>query len=250
MKLQLMSDLHLEFGLFEHAHCGADIIVLAGDIHTRVAGIEWAKEAYPDTQIIYVLGNHEYWKRAYPKFISEAKSAAKGSNIHVLEKDKITIDGVNFFGLTLWTNFEIFGDPRIAGYECQSLMKDYKKIRRSPTYSKLRSVDTATIHAQSIVWLREQLEMHSGESNVVVTHHAPSILSIPPNKRDEQTVPAYASNLESFIIETSPTIWLHGHLHNSSNYQVGNCKVLSNPRGYPGGLNPCFDPRFCVEIDA
>lgn len=247
MKLQLLSDLHMEFTPFDYLSCDCDVVVLAGDIHTQTKGIEWAQEI--PRPVLYVLGNHEYWKKSYPKFISEAKAAAKNTNVYLLENDMITIDGVNFYGLTLWTNFELFGDPRLAGYECQSLMRDYKKIRRSPTYSKLRSIDTATTHAKSLAWLRLQLAIHAGETNIIVSHHAPSIRSIPPHKRDEKTVPAYASDLEAVITETSPKFWLHGHTHNSSNYHVGNCQVLSNPRGYPGEFNPEFDPFFCIEVD-
>ena len=62
------------------------------------------------------------------------------------------------------------------------------------------------------------------------------------------TTAAYVSNLESFITEHKPEYWFHGHLHNSSDYEVGGCRVICNPKGYPDEENSGFDPAKCVEI--
>ena len=41
----------------------------------------------------------------------------------------------------------------------------------------------------------------------------------------------------------------HGHVHHTSDYNVGQCRVISNPRGYPGyEVNPLFDPKYEVEV--
>jgi Icc-related predicted phosphoesterase len=249
MRIQLLSDLHIECGDFDYIPCESDVVVLAGDIHTKERGIEWALKAIPRTvPVIYVLGNHEFWGKAYPKLITEINAVVQGTNIQVLENKMISIADVNFYGATLWTNFEIFGNARVSGYECQSLMKDYKKIRRTPSYSKLRSIDTAIIHAHSVSWLRKELQKNQGAKNVVITHHAPSLRSVTLESYKEKTVPAYVSNLEAVIAEAGPTIWLHGHLHNSSDYRLGECRVMCNPRGYPGMINPEFDPEFHFEV--
>ena len=29
-----------------------------------------------------------------------------------------------------------------------------------------------------------------------------------------------------------PVLWVHGHTHDSFDYQIGNCRVVCNPRGY------------------
>jgi hypothetical protein len=107
-------------------------VVLAGDIATKGLGVKWALKHIKDKPVIYVLGNHEFYGKTYPKHIYELKELAENTNIHILEKDVKTVNGVNFIGTTLWTDFEILGDPRIAGYEYQQVMTDYKKIRRLP----------------------------------------------------------------------------------------------------------------------
>ena len=248
MKIQLYSDLHVEFESFGTACDQADVVVFAGDIEIGVKGVRWIDSLRIDKPIIYVLGNHEYYKHTYPELVSKAKSEVVGSNVHLLENESIVIDGVNFHGCTLWTDFELFGDPRIAGYECQQVMTDYKQIRKLPGYSKLRALDVSLIHQRSRRWLSESLKSSSWP-NVVVTHHAPSLQSAPDRYKKDIITSAYASNLEAFIDEHKPDIWLHGHMHNSSNYMVGGCRVVCNPRGYKGERNPSFEQELLIELD-
>ena len=110
MKIQLLSDLHIEFQSYEYPDCDSDVVVLAGDIHTKGQGVKWAIENILDKPVIYVLGNHEYYGKTYPKLVAEVKELARGTNVHILERDVVTINGVNFLGCTLWTDFELFGD--------------------------------------------------------------------------------------------------------------------------------------------
>lgn len=105
-------------------------------------------------------------------------------------------------------------------------MNDYKLIRRDPSYSKLRSVDTYKIHKISINWLERSLESSSTKQNMVITHHAPSIKSIPLKFRDDIVSAAYASNLESIILQYRPDYWIHGHIHEPSDYTIGNTNII------------------------
>jgi len=73
-------------------------------------------------------------------------------------------------------------------------------------------------------------------SYIVVGHHAPSSLSIAEcYKHDTLMNGAFRSELHDFI-EARPQIryWLHGHMHNNSNYWIGETRVVCNPRGYIG----------------
>lgn len=198
--------------------------------------------------MIYILGNHEYYGNRYPNLITKARQAA-GTRVHVLENEFVDIDGIRFHGATLWTNFELFGDARIAGYECQQTMNDFRRIRKEPSYSKLLARDVSGIHHGSLKWLSESLRRSDKAVNIVVTHHAPSLKSVPKRYRSDIVSAAYASNLESFIEDHKPDYWLHGHLHSSSSYQIGLCTVVCNPRGYEDELNELFDPNFTICLD-
>jgi Icc-related predicted phosphoesterase len=247
MKIQLYSDLHIEFDSFEAVCDKADVVVFAGDIEVGVKGIRWLDTLGMDKPIIYVLGNHEYYKNTYPELVSKARDEVVGKNIHLLENESITIEGINFHGCTLWTDFKLFGDPRIAGYECQQVLTDFKKIRRSNGYSKLRALDVSLIHQRSRDWLSDSLRKSSGP-NVVVTHHAPSLRSAPEKYKKDIVTSAYASNMEAFIAEHEPDIWLHGHMHNSSDYMIDGCRVVCNPRGYKDEFNANFEYEKLIDI--
>ena len=96
----------------------ADLVILAGDINLGTKGVEWIKSTITDTPVIYVLGNHEYYKGTYPKTLNAIRSSASGSNIHVLENKAITFGDITFHGATLWTDFALMGDSRINGSIC------------------------------------------------------------------------------------------------------------------------------------
>ncbi len=183
MRIQIISDLHQEFGFMDISFEGADVIILAGDINLGTKGIEWIKSAVADIPVIYVLGNHEYYKGSYPKTLNAIRQSAVGSNVHVLEDKSVVIDNVTFHGATLWTDFALLGDSRLNGSFCQEKMNDYKMIRKDPTYSKLRSIDTYVIHQKSLKWLHSSLETSTTRKNIVVTHHAPSPRSLRNNTK-------------------------------------------------------------------
>lgn len=224
------------------------MVVLAGDIHVGVKGIEWAIAQNFGCPVIYVLGNHEYYGHSYPGLIGKAKEAAAGTAVHVLENSSVEIDGVRFHGATFWTNFELFGDARLTGFHCQQVMNDFKKIRKEPSYSKIRAMDLAAIHNHSIAWLRRSLQASKSGLNVVISHHAPSLKSVHEMYSGDMTSAAYASNLETFITELQPDYWFHGHTHSSSDYEIGNCRVICNPRGYKGEENIHFRPASTIVL--
>ena len=248
MNLQLLSDLHLEFEPFEYIPTSADVLVLAGDIHMGLKGLEWIKKVQLNIPVIYVLGNHEYYKQTYPKLIHKLKEEAKEHQIYILENETITLDGYHFHGATLWTDFNLFGDPRQVGIHCQSTMNDCKYIRRLPNYSKMRTIDLAHIHKQSKKWLEKSLQSTKRDKNIIITHHAPSIQSIPEVHHDNMINTAYASNMETFIHEYAPLLWLHGHIHTTVDYTIGSTRIMSNPKGYPDARNKVFNPTLLINL--
>jgi Icc-related predicted phosphoesterase len=248
MKLQIFSDLHLEFAPFELTHEQADVLIFAGDIHIGVQGITWLKSLNIAKPILYVLGNHEYYKQIYPKLLRQMQALVQGTTIQILENSQFILGDICFHGATLWTDYNLFGVPRVAGYEAQQMMNDFRKIRREPNYSKLRAIDVAAIHAQSLKWLNTSLVASKASKNVVISHHAPSVQSLPESQKEKLLSAAYASNLEDFINSFQPDLWIHGHVHNSCDYRVGNCRVITNPRGYINEFNSAFNAEYIIEL--
>jgi predicted phosphodiesterase len=62
MKLHILNDLHIEFEDFEPPTTDADVVILAGDIGVGMGGLRWAETRFPDRPVIYVPGNHEFYR--------------------------------------------------------------------------------------------------------------------------------------------------------------------------------------------
>ena len=248
MLLHILSDLHVEFETFEPPQVDCDVVVLAGDIHVGNKGLRWAIEKFPHVPVIYVLGNHEYYGKALPKLTETLKQEARDSNVHILENDKLVVDDVVFLGCTLWTDFKLFGDPRISGYEATQKMTDYRKIRVSPQYRKLRSIDTTVIHSKSVHWLKTQFPDQMDRKIIIVTHHAPSEKSLPRPYQNDILSAAYASRLDDVIEASMAKLWIHGHIHTTQDYSIGTTRIVCNPKGYPDQYNSQFNPGCVIEV--
>lgn len=248
MRVHILSDLHVEFAPFQPDNVDADVIVLAGDVHTGKNGIKWILQSFPDRPVIYVLGNHEFYGQKIPKLIDEIKEVAQGSNVHVLENQSVEIGDVVFLGATLWTDFRLNGDPVLAEVTAQTGMTDFRRIRVTPSYRRFRPTDARRFHTESLGWLVQQTTGTRGKKSVVVTHHAPSPQSIPSRFQNDPLNPAFASNLDPFIAECGASLWIHGHIHHRVDFTLGGTRVVANPRGYPTEPHTGFDPSFVVEI--
>jgi predicted MPP superfamily phosphohydrolase len=248
MRIQVLSDLHIEFQPFEPPRAGADVIILAGDIHVGAAGVAWALEHIRETPVIYVLGNHEYYRHKLPDLCVSLKEKTQGTHVHVLENNSIVINDVRFLGCTLWTDFRLNGNPVIAGFDAERMLADYNLIRVSPAFRKLKAVDTVALHRRSKAWLNAELP-RSDLPTVVVTHHAPATASIAEQyKSDNSLNPAFVSDMGDFVAGSGARYWIHGHTHSRFDYTLGTTRVLCNPRGYAHEPGLEFDPSFTVEI--
>lgn len=248
MKLHILSDLHIEFAPYEIKDTDADVIIIAGDIHLGEKGFKWAYDNIKEKKVIYVLGNHEFYKAATPKLIEKLRIKSKGTNIHVLENDSVSIDGVRFLGCTLWTDFQLLDKMDISIALAKLHMNDYQKIRISPLYKKIQPSFTVAWHNQSKKWLFKEIEKCEETNIVVVTHHAPNINSIPEKDRNDPLRAAYASNLEEYISSSKVKLWIHGHIHTAFDYYIGNTRIICNPLGYPDKPKKGFNPALTVEL--
>ncbi|WP_158900123.1 metallophosphoesterase [Burkholderia sp. L27(2015)] len=257
MKILIWSDLHNEFEPFTpdvEILSQVDVVVLAGDIGLKDRGVLWAKTwavDIPKTPVLVVAGNHEFYTGHFDTVIGKMREAATDSNIHILENDELVFDGVRFLGCSLWTDFKLLGASSAGTAVIESIrgsMTDYKKIRTGGNYRKLHPADTMRRHEISRSWLKGKLAEPFAGPTAVITHHAPSARSIPEEFAGDYASAAYASDLESLMGEHAP-LWVHGHVHESFDYQLNGTRVVCNPRGYaPKYLNENFKPTLIVTL--
>lgn len=89
-------------------------MVLASDIDRGTRGVVWARMAFSDVPVLYVAGNHEYYDERIGRLHRKLREAATGSNVRILENETFELNGYRFFGATLWTDFNLFGDRLAA----------------------------------------------------------------------------------------------------------------------------------------
>jgi Icc-related predicted phosphoesterase len=261
MKLLIYSDIHLERQQFAPGKAAndADVVVLAGDIGEGTNGLIWARRAFPDKPIVMVLGNHEFFGgRDFDSFVDEAQSKASDLDIHLLECGEVTIGEMRFLGTTLWTDFELFspdaGDLQQLKQEAQTFIKDYSPgqikaksllVNSGECGGSLTPEHTIRRHWESRTWLEEALTKGDPAKTVVVTHHCPSLQSIPPQFRIGEASkfsPVYASNLD--YLWGRSTLWIHGHVHESCDCDMQGTRVVCNPMGYSSRELGPQNPRF------
>lgn len=254
MKIHILSDLHNEFAMYipSDASKEADVIVLAGDIWKGSAGIPWARETWPDKEIVYIAGNHEFYGHERRLVIEECRQVAKEEGVHFLDNDEVIIDGVRFLGSTLWMDFKLFGEDNKdeAMYQGMNALNDFRRIREGQ--EPFNALHAIALCQESVDWLSAKLkERHDGKT-VVVTHHLPSKRSCAPRFMQPGNFlsACFASNLDHLFGRSA--LWIHGHTHDSFDYSANRTRVVCNPRGYARYSkdveNPAFDPDLIVEI--
>lgn len=247
MKIQVLNDLHVEFGEFDTPSTDADVVVFAGDIGVGADGLDWIANQNIGKPIIYVLGNHEYYHHEI-ELIDEIKRRAP-VNIHVLDNDAVEIMGVRFLGCTLWTDFLIFGsaDKWFSIQHAKKAMADFELI--SFKGERFSPEDSISLHERDLDWLKCMLSIPFSGKTVVVTHHFPTSKSIHPRFAADLLTPAFGSQLDDLMDGERIALWIHGHTHDAFDYDVYGTRVVCNPRGYVGyERNENFQPDLVIEI--
>ena len=260
MRIQIVSDLHLEFGNpIPALATEADFIIVAGDLAPAKrpwllgdAVDEWRAAGH----FLYVPGNHEF----YGSDIDEGRRILAGQcRIHgvtLLDRDAVTIRGVRFIGATLWTDFRLDGVAAEPGAHLAALgISDFDgAITHRAGSGRFTTAESARRHAEDRAFIECELRNTRATRTpaVVITHHAPTPQSVAPQFEGDPCNGAFASDLEGLIAQYQPALWIHGHMHNPVDIAIGETRVLCNPAGYNAVANERqgYNPQFCVEMSA
>ncbi|WP_375312791.1 metallophosphoesterase [Bradyrhizobium sp. A5] len=263
MKIFIASDLHGE--VWPHDYdvpegLDFDVAVFAGDIHhaDRTVSSLTNQRALRGKEVLFVAGNHEYYGSILEDAAARIRDKARGTNVTFLDADAVpVIDGVRFLGCTLWTDYRFEARNQVAGLYAGMQLNDHRLIRTSDGAEFPRSFTPAEAYRRHVAerrWLTDRLaEEHDGPT-VVVTHHAPHPGSLHERYADDGAInSSFISDLSALIEERQPALWIHGHVHDTHDYIVGETtRIVCNPRGYSGGNgfenSAGFIPDLVVEI--
>jgi len=264
MKIRILSDIHTEFdnpsGSFVipvHEDDSDTVLVLAGDVglgKTRATLDGVFEQAQRFREVVMVMGNHEYYGSSIKNGRVKVEDAMyQYDNIRLLENDFLLVEDTVFIGATLWTSF--CNRSRSDMADAKQFMNDYRIIRHGPDSEpwlrKLDPEDTAIMHDKSVKYIFDAIKFHKsqGYKVCVVTHMGPSYMSVSPKFRASGLNSSYVTDLEDEITASAPELWIHGHTHESFDYNIGDTRVIVNPRGYFGHeINRHFDPNLSVTI--
>jgi len=237
MRLQLLSDLHLETEAFEPTPAPeAELLVLAGDVDSGWGGLQKFR-GWP-VPILYVPGNHEYDQRDFDAARAGLLSLSAELGFTMLDDTTTVITDaegrrVRFLGSTRWSDFELFGEAmrvkamRAAGY----FQRGMAATRHGLPF------DAAAVRDEGLrcrAWLSEALAAGEAtaewDATVAITHFAPSLKSGDPRYGSQPGTASFCNDDEALM--PGARLWLHGHVHFPHDYRVGPTRVVSNPRGH------------------
>lgn len=256
MKIQIASDLHLEF--LQRDFPGervispapdADLLILAGDIGTGLLALSLFSN-WP-VPVLYVPGNHEFYGCHHTELLNalrELSAQHKTGSVLVLDNDvadfsrfehwhakhREELTRLRFLGSTLWTDYRL---PHLNRTQRQQMeaaqlnLADHRIIKTDA--GMFKPEDALRIHEESRAWLQRELDKPFEGKTVVVTHHGPHKDSTHPRWTGNSVNGAFMSHLPELVQQAD--LWVHGHVHDTFEYSEGKCQVVANPRGY--GLN-------------
>lgn len=252
MRIQLASDLHLEFledrfrgeRLISPA-ANADLLVLAGDVANGTRGVElFANWPVP---VLYVPGNHEFYGRSWEQTRIDMRASARGTSVVLLDNEvadlrrfgswaaarEDELSKLRFLGTTLWTDYRLCRGltQRQSMQAAELSISDHFRIQTQQ--GTFRAAQALEDHELSRSWLGRELSRPFDGKTIVVSHHGAHPMSVHPRWLAPATLAlnaSFVSDLDELLQKAD--MWLHGHVHDSFSYQVGRCRVVANPRGY------------------
>ena len=226
MRLQIVSDLHLDF----HADLGTslirnmakvepDVLIIAGDLASGainiISSINKILAAYPSSYILYVLGNHEFYGPSSSLAMSMlGEISEEDKRLILLQNRSIGIEGRKFVGTTLWFDTE-----------------DLSNFHRMADFHEIEGAEYLIPRENKAH--KDYLNSAIKEGDIVITHHVPSPQLIDPQYVGSVINPYFYSDMTGLIEEKKPALWIYGHTHIPNEAMIGETKMICNPLGYP-----------------
>ncbi|MBX3603705.1 MAG: metallophosphoesterase [Piscinibacter sp.] len=255
MKLQLLSDLHLETEDFDPEPApGAELLVLLGDIDSGWDALARFR-GWP-VPVLVVAGNHEFDQRDVDATWPALRQRCDDLGLTLLERERRVLTDaqgsrIRFVATVRWCDFDLFGEPgRATAMRAASY---YMRVMGSTRHGA--PFDPAAVREEALdcrAWLAAELAQRGDwDRTVALTHFAPSLRSADP-RYGAQPGTASFCNADDELLPYAST-WLHGHLHCRHDYQVphahGATRVVCNARGHGRkGEAEGYDPLRLFDV--
>lgn len=218
--------------------------------HTNRSWLEMLSDRFK--YVVGVLGNHDCWQDNISfinrKINEDLVSLGLDKKVFILENNSVVLDDVKFVGGTLWTDFDR-ANPMIL-LKAPNIMNDYNYMRVDVDYRKAKPKDLLHRHRTTRDYIFDNAKRdHPDQKVVVLSHHAPSKISVGPQYQHHgDSNFYYFTDLEAKIDTSEIDLWFHGHCHHVSDYNIGNTRVICNPRGYINYENTSWNPQLRISL--
>jgi len=246
----LASDFHIKHSIHEMkeivSDVNRDIAIFLGDLsktYDTTRFEEFIRHHLQFSDIIFVLGNHEYFSDNFHEAPNKVRrlfdviNKTTPHNAYVLENDTFIMNDIRFIGTTLWSNLDL------TNTDVSDSM-----VRRCGKYG-VKPEDILEIHNRSSEYIRDTLAQPVDYKTIVLSHHAPSVKSIASKFANSPTNSMYASSMDDMIVKYQPEYWLHAHIHESVDYFIDKTHILSNTYGYSKiEHNTGYNSKFIIKV--
>ena len=253
MKIQYVSDLHLEFAdnwryLKDNPlKVTGDVLILAGDIgylgddnYSKHPFWDWASDNYQ--KVIACMGNHEFYKFYDIAILPDGYCLTIRNNVHSYYNAVVPLGDADIIVSTLWAKI-----PLKEAYYTEQVVSDFRRI----LYNRelLTFADFNREHERCFAFVKKSVEASTAQKKIVVTHHVPSFRMQCPMFADSLANGAFTVELEDFIKGHSIDYWIYGHSHYNVDVIIGNTYCISNQLGYVSHCEHLtFNPDKYIEI--
>ncbi len=253
MKIQYMSDLHLElsdnsrFVKHKDFPVMGNVLVLAGDIFYLRNEFpplsdfwDWASKAFK--QVLIVPGNHDYYGHYDVMERGMSWQWMIRENVGYYQNQVVRIEDTDFILSTFWSHIT----PLDEYYVARGL-NDFRQTEYNG--HQLTTDDYNQMHQYCLDFVKGSVSKSNAKHIVVVTHHLPTTLVVAPHHKGSPLNSAFATEYGDWIADSNIDAWIYGHSHTNIEAQIGKTRIVCNQLGYVAyGENEHFDDGKHIEI--
>lgn len=222
-------------------------LILPGDLWNGLYSIDCIQSFHNRFKEVWVvLGNHDYWYNNLNTLNDNYKRELinyRMDNVSVLDADTFERDGKLFIGCSLFTNMDR-ENPLCIARAKDCMQPDFTLIKSDEELDEfyINRVKTISVedwlqrNARDFDYIKNVVANNKDKEIIIVTHYGCSTLSIHEKYKQYGLSNYYFVNDYWDFIHDNENIkyWIHGHIHSKMDYNIGECRVIANPRGYPG----------------
>lgn len=236
MKIQYLSDLHLEFKENSEylkkypIEVSGDILLMAGDTaylntpeYENHFFWDWASRNYQE--VVVCIGNHELYQYYDISSLKDGLIGEIRHNVHFYYNSVVRFPGLDVLVSTLWGHI----NP-VDFYATEHGVSDFYRIRNGKY--RLTADAFNAENEKCITFIKNAIKESTARNKIVLTHHLPTYSVVAKEFQGSQINGAFVCELGEYIADADIDYWIYGHSHRNLDLVIGKTKIISNQLGY------------------